>query len=220
MRISIPLLSSVALLAGCASTPRFNFQDVSYPPINQTSTAYLGDRLMMQGRGFQTDIVDVSTLRGKYAIIGEGAYCRVPGTDTFFNFGSRPIVFLNFLGGSRGSTNKFTYKPATNEVCLDDMWSGCFGSEFGSIKYRSDAVCSDPNAQQKIIEYNGKAGEVLNFTYREYFGSRMNAPVTTNFTMDQSEGDVIIYKGARMKVIRATNQEIEYVVLKNFNDAR
>lgn len=220
MRIATLMLFSSTLLAGCASTPTFNFQDVSYPPINQTSTAHLGDRLMMQGRGFRTDIVDVSTLRGKYAVIGGGAYCRIPGTDSFFSFGSRPIVFINFVGGSRGSTDRFTYKPATNEVCLDDMWSGCFGTSFGSINYRSDAICSDPNSQQQIIEYNGKAGNVLNFTYREFFGHRMNAPVTTNFTMDQSEGDLIIYKGARMKVIRATNQEIEYVVLKNFNDAR
>lgn len=55
MRIATLMLSSSILLGGCASTPCVNFQDVSCPPIHPASSAYLGDRLMMQARAHEGD---------------------------------------------------------------------------------------------------------------------------------------------------------------------
>lgn len=214
------LLGIVALLGGCASGPAINFMDVSYPPLNEENKAYLGDRLMMQGRGFRTDAVEVSAIKGKFATIGAGQYCRIPDTDEYYSLVGNTIVLLNFVGGVRNATNKFTYKKATNEVCVDDFWAGCFDSSFGSIRHRASVICSDPNSYQQIVEYNGKAGRVLNFTYREISGGNVRAPYTTNFTMDEREGNIITYKGAQLKVLRATNQIIEYMVLRNFNEAR
>lgn len=128
-------------------------------------------------------------------------------------------MYTNFLGGVRSYGNTLTYKQETNEVCLDDIWTGCFDSSFGSIAYEQNALCSDPNSFQQVIEYNGKAGDILNFTYREFYQSRMNSAFTTDFIMDQKDGDTITYKGAVLKVSKATNQQIDYVVLRNFNNS-
>lgn len=206
---------ALAVLAGCATT-KIPFRDVSMPPLNQKATAHLGESLLFQARGYYTDVVSVSELRGKFAIIGAGDYCRLPGGDDYFNFNGRAIVYLNFVGGVRSYDDTLTYKEKKNEVCLDDIWSGCFDTSFGSIVHKHNALCSDPNAYQQAIEYNGKAGNVLNFTYREFYGDRMRPPYTTNFTMDELEGDVVAYKAARLKVLSATNQSIEYTVLRNF----
>jgi hypothetical protein len=220
MRSKLLMLGVVALLGGCASGPPVNFMDVSYPPLNEVNKAYLGDRLVMQGRGFRTDVLEVGRIRGKFVVIGAGQYCRIPDTNEYYSLVGNPIDLLNFVGGIRNRTDRLTYKKETNEVCVDDMWAGCFDSSFGSIRHRSNVVCSDPNSYQQIVEYNGKAGQVLNFTYREISGDRIRAPYTTNFTMDEREGNIITYKGAQLKILKATNQVIEYIVLRNFNEAR
>ena len=213
-------LTIFAMLGGCASSPRIPYQDISYPEINKQTTAYLGDRLLEQGRGFYTNVVHVDKLVGKYGVISAGDYCRLPDSDEYFNFSGKAIVYYNFVGGLRGYDNSLTYKAETNEVCLDDMWSGCFDTSFGKIVLEKNALCSDPTSFQRIIEYNGKAGDVLNFTYREFYGNRMNSAFTTNFTMDQKAGDTLTYKGAVLKVFNATNQQIDYTVVRNFNEAR
>lgn len=211
------ILIFLSLLAGCASSPALVFTDISYPPLNQTSTVYLGDRLIMQGKGIKADALVVNNLVGKYASISDATFCRTrPGSDQFISFDKSAIRFINFVGGTRGWGRKVEYKEASNEICIDDFWSGCFDTSYGNYSYKENAVCSEPNALQQIIEYNGKAGNVLNFTYREFTRSRMASAFTTNFTMDINEGDVINYKGARLKVIEASNQQISYQVLKNF----
>jgi hypothetical protein len=201
------------LLAGCASGPRIPFEDVSIPHLNRQSTAHLGDRLLVQARGFYTDVVHVDPLEGKFAAISAGDYCRYPDSDKYFSFDPRAIRYINFLRGTRGYGNTLNYNAQTNEVCLDDMWSGCFDSSFGRIAHEKDALCADPDAYQQVIEYNGKEGHILNFTYREFVGNRMRSPFTTNFKMDESDGDTISYKGATLKVINATNQKIDYIIL-------
>lgn len=222
MRGMSPYLPAFLLLlhAGCASAPVIPYEDVSIPGLNKQNTAHLGERLLIQARGFYTDIVHVDELQGKFAHISAGDYCRYPDSDEYFNFDHRAIRYINFVGGTRSYGNTLEYKPKSNEVCLDDIWSGCFDTSFGRITYEKDALCADPDAYQQVIEYNGKAGHILNFTYREFFGHRMRSPFTTNFTMDESDGDTISYKGATLKVIDATNQKIDYIVLSNFNNAR
>ena len=215
------LLALVAVLAGCASGSRIPYKDVSIPGLNRPSTALLGDRLLTQARGFHTDVVHVANaLEGKFAEISAGDYCRYPDSDRYFSFDNRAIRYINFLGGTRAYGDTLEYKAQTNEVCLNDIRSGCFDSSFGRITHEKKALCADPDAYQQVIEYNGREGHILNFTYREFMGNRMRSPFTTNFKMDESDGDTISYKGATLKVIHATNQQIDYVILRNFNDAQ
>lgn len=213
------LVYALTLLSGCSSTPSIKYSDFSLPELNTSSTAYLGDRLLMQARGFYTNILELSDISGRFVEIRAGKYCQLPNSDEYFSFNKRTIKFINFLGGSRGYTNRLTYEKETNEVCVDDMWSGCFDTSYGSINHRINKLCTDPNSFQQIIEYNGKAGKILNFTYREFSRNRMRTPFTTNFTMDLSEGNTLTYKGARLKIEKATNQQIVYIVLRNFNKA-
>ena len=221
MRFANLIVALVCLLFfnGCAGK-KIPFEDISQPGLNVTSTAHLGERLLVQARGFYTDIVQVSSLNGKFAEISAGVYCRRPNTDEFFSFNDGTIRYINFVGGTRGYDDTLKYKADTNEVCLDDIWSGCFDTSFGSIVYEPNSVCSAPNYKQQSIEYNGKAGSILNFTYREFNGASMGSEYTQNFTMDQNEGDKLTYKGAVLRVLNATNQKIDYVVEKNFNNAR
>lgn len=180
-----------------------------------SATAYLGERLLMQGRGFRSDVLRVANLRGSFVVVEDEMFCRrEPGSDKFESFDRKAITYLNFLRGPRAYSNTLTVRKG--EVCFSDLWTGCFDSGEASFTLENNAVCTNPNSVQQIIEYNGKTGDVLNFTYREFYGSRVAAPLTQNFTMDLNEGNVINYKGARLRIDGASNQEIQYAVLKNF----
>ncbi|MEM7610646.1 MAG: hypothetical protein AAF270_03140 [Pseudomonadota bacterium] len=206
------------LLGGCASTPPVQWQDVSYPSINVTTTASLGEQLLNQGRGVETDVIHVSSMQGKFATIEDETFCRLyPGDDRFYSFNNRAVTFLSFIGTVRGRGNDLSYRPAKNEICVDDFWSGCFNGTEAQFTYRRNVICSRPNTLQQAIEYNGKSGDTLNFTYRETMSGQVAFPTTQDFTMDLSLGDVINYKGARLQVVSATNQQITYRVLRNFN---
>lgn len=210
---------SILLTGACASSrPALGpMSDISFPPLNAPATASLGERLLEQGRGFTTDVIKVHSLRGKFVSIQNETFCRAAGSDKFISFNGRAVTFLNFLGGVRATTNKVTFKEQKGQVCLKDVWSGCFGADKSSFDYSRNATCSSPNALQQVIEYNGKQGDTLNFTYRAFYQRDMMAENTQNFTMDLSVGDVFSYKGARIQVENASNQEISYRVLRNFN---
>lgn len=210
------IISAAALMSvGCASNRVPPLSDISIPPLNASARASLGERLLMQGRGFTGEVVHVHSLRGKFVSVDNQIFCRRSSAQKkFTSFNPRAITYHNFIGGTRSRGNQVSYK--NGEVCFSDIWSGCFDVNEADFTVKTNAVCSSPNAVQQIIEYNGKSGNVLNFTYREVYGNRVATPVTQNFTMDLIEGNEISYKGARLRIESATNQEIRYSVLRNF----
>lgn len=205
-------------LAGCTSQRGPSLQEVSFPPLNTPTEAELGERLLMQGQGLQTDVLRVQSLTGKFAEVNDATFCREePGSDRFFSFDRRSVRLLNFVGGTRSLLNTVRFDPAKGEVCIRDIWSGCFDSRKANFSYQPNALCAHPSSLQQIIEYNGRTGDTLNFTYREFRGGRMVSPITQNFYMDLSNSDEIAYKGARLKISNASNQRIEYRVMRNFS---
>ncbi|MEM7097947.1 MAG: hypothetical protein AAF541_06760 [Pseudomonadota bacterium] len=211
----VQFLLILSAVTGCASAPRVPMQDISYPPLNTPSTAYLGDRLLMQGSGVNADMIRVNSLRGKFVSIHDQTFCqRVSGSNEYVSFNINAVMFFNFIGGYRGATNRVKLKRG--ELCISDMWSGCFSPSEADFQYVPSGICSHPKALQQIIEYNGRSGDTLNFTYREVYGERVSAPLTQNFTMDLTAGNVINYKGARLRIDQASNQEISYSIIRNF----
>lgn len=209
-----------AILSGCASRPiHLPMQPISDPPLGQERTTQLGDRLLMQALGYQTDILRVETMDPFGAYIPRGNFCRVPGTDKFISFNGRAVGLKNAFGMVIDYTNQLTYKPDANEICASGTFTLCYDSSEGQFEVLRDRLCSDPTSFQQVIEYNGRGGDILQFTYREFSSDRMRASYTTNFTMDLSSGNEITYKGARLRILEATNEKIRYQVISNFNNA-
>ena len=73
-----------------------------------------------------------------------------------------------------------------------------------------------PNSFQQSIEYAGKTGSKLNFTYSEFKQGFARDAFTRNFEIDLDEGDVAAFKGAIIKIHSATNVSIIYEVMRNF----
>jgi hypothetical protein len=72
------------------------------------------------------------------------------------------------------------------------------------------------NFQQSLL-YNGRVGQIITIAYREFSGNRARPAFNNEVKYDLSVSKVLSYKGARIEVIDADNNQIEYRVLSNFN---
>lgn len=86
-----------------------------------------------------------------------------------------------------------------------------------SIQYVPNGLCMVSDSFVKTIEYNGKSGNTLKFTYREFSNNMARSAYTTDFTFDLSEGTkVVAYKGAKIRINEANNSLIDYTIVSGF----
>ncbi|KPV94751.1 hypothetical protein AN214_03157 [Pseudoalteromonas sp. P1-9] len=214
-RFTIPLV--LLTLAACKSTtPPVKTEEISIPKLNIANTVTLGERMLMQVKGFQASSVTVSAAEGYGTSISAGKYCeRVPNSHRYYSPNLQAVGLKNGYGKIVGYSNFITYDKRDGEICGATM--SCYSSNEISVIYREQDHCLVSNSLQQIIEYNGRNGEILNFTYREFTDGMIRTPFTTNFTLDLSQGKLLTYKGAVIEIISATNSSIEYKLTKNFN---
>lgn len=70
---------------------------------------------------------------------------------------------------------------------------------------------------KKEIIYNGKVGDAIKFTYREFTDNIARPAFTQDLQYDLSESNIIGFKGLRIQIEKATNTNITYIVLKDFD---
>lgn len=87
--------------------------------------------------------------------------------------------------------------------------------ELTSIQ-KSFQIGSERGISQELI-YNGKAGNIINITYREYSVGGGNKYIREGFTekfqYDISESNIISFRSLRIEVINANSNEIKFKVL-------
>ncbi|WP_051229623.1 hypothetical protein [Psychroserpens burtonensis] len=77
-----------------------------------------------------------------------------------------------------------------------------------------DKNCED--CFKKELIYNGKEGDVVKFTYREFINNMIRPAFNQDLSYDLNEGKIIGFKGSRIEVINTSNIGIEYKVQKYF----
>ena len=75
----------------------------------------------------------------------------------------------------------------------------------------------DENLMTQQLIYNGRVGESVKFLYREFKGDIARTPFQQNITYDLKIGEVIGFKGARFKILKADNVSLEYEVIEHFD---
>jgi hypothetical protein len=78
----------------------------------------------------------------------------------------------------------------------------------------SSSVVRDEVTFKKELVYTGVSKNVISIVYREFMDNTARPAFTQEITYDLNEGKVVGYKGARFKVIKATNQGLEYVAIE------
>lgn len=89
----------------------------------------------------------------------------------------------------------------------------------GKLKVEN-ATYTNPNCQdcyKKVFIYNGKAGNIVKFSYREFINDMARPAFTQELQYDLSESKIIGFKGLRIEILNTSNIEIEYKVISEFN---
>jgi len=212
------------LLFGCVA-PVSNYypvsKDISAPPVGSTNTAFIGDTMLMQGIQIETDAIylpsDIKENNGY--VLTQGYYQKVGETETSEFY--KPTKEAN-SGEVKVSKSAepfqaiYINKNHGGLFCISVsgriMRSGCKGDY-----ERRKQTLTKANSFQQVLIYSGKIGGKINIGYREFSNNYARPAFNNDVEYDLSESNVIGYKGARIEVIRATNQDIEYKVLRNFN---
>lgn len=216
-------------LAGCATTA-YNYQpqatNTSNPPLNEITTAYIGDYLIQQGRTIKADGIkldqDVKLPKSKYTLT-TGTYIKVGenSNQEFYSIhkGSdsgkviSDSVLLNAKDFQSLVINKQTNKAATISANVKSF-------DWDDIQFSKAKIeIRDTNSFQQTLIYNGKVGNKINIGYREFSGDLARPAFSNDVEYDLNESKIIGYKGARLEVLSADNQSIKYKVLQNFNQA-
>ena len=90
------------------------------------------------------------------------------------------------------------------------------GIDKNDIEFSDRYFIYSENTFQQSIEYAGRDGDNLRFTYSEFTDGFARQAFTREFQVDYSKGDVAAYKGAIIKIHDATNVNIVYEVIRNF----
>ena len=220
MKNNIPLIVlSATLLTGCAPgsvTPKVSSQEYVEPMVGTSNKAYMGDPIIRSATGYKTELLKLGNASGALSEIKEGTYCHT-GNNVYTNPIDRNSVGLkNLYGVVVNTVNYVTYDKAKNTVSPPNGTT--YNASEISIKFVPSGLCMISDSFVKTIEYNGKSGSTLKFTYREFANNMARAAYTTDFTFDLSEGTKIVaYKGAKIKINDANNSLIDYTIISGFD---
>jgi len=211
----------LAALVGCSSNPLppATYKETYSPEVGSVSTAELGDTLMRYAVGstrpsYTLTMQSVDLARNLYAEPTGTVLTPVENDGTYEGYmGTRGGLYCRII--------------ESGDWCAGNQVTGCnpvdcalFPFEIGVDIDVAPATWIDPNQMnldQKFI-YNGRTGDTLKFTYREFTASGYARDAfTQDVQYDLKEGSVIGFKGARLEVLEATNRQITYKVLAYFS---
>lgn len=223
--LTLALSVSTLSLAACA-TPTYNYRaeqtEISAPPLDTVTTAYVGDNMVEQGKYEELDGI---ALREPVKVGSIGTYSFSPGhyvkrgqsaQGEFFNASSLPGSGTVQTGAITDPFESLLLEPNGTTLCGVSV----FGAKVckDSVPLRRVKVPNlTADAFQQTLIYSGKVGDKINVGYREFSGSQARPAFNNDVEYDLRESKTIGYKGALIEVIEATNQYIKYIVRRNFN---
>lgn len=222
------------------------YENFSRPELNTKTTISIGDEMLSQGVLYKTqaihiiaDSCDGFVKKGyyrlhKYAGNGKVAYEPIEST------GARIILKGSFSGPLflvyspkliDSSSGKYSdsekellvggYNGFGDIVCIRPTLGVSSKNLYGIIppenyELTTAVIQSDSNFQQTLI-YTGREGNIIKFTYREFFNDFARPSFTIDVQYDLSLSNEISIKNARFLIHEANNNSITYTVLRNFN---
>lgn len=89
-----------------------------------------------------------------------------------------------------------------------------FDFKYSETEYKGKE-CNECFKQELV--YNGKSENTIKVIYREFNNNMARPAFTQNLNYDLNEGNIISFKGCKIKVLNAKNTGIEYEILSTFN---
>ena len=216
----------VVVLSGCAVATKSISPDYymivnHHPPLNKITTSSIGDtlvdhsyRYVGEGVSIKNDIVLDLALSANIRYFS-GNYFLSSTHESYKCYGPILGVLTDIFG--------IKTKWKTVQFCVINKKEGLMiygvGKNRVEGKFKVQDLQSplkDKNFKQQFI-YNGKVDNAIKFIYREFSGNVARSSFQQDIQYDLNESDIIGFKELKLKVIKATNQNITYKVLNNFS---
>ena len=240
MKSSLPLkivsCLVVVVLAGCGSTlpnkqvakAKIQLTTIYSPEVGQTITAEVGQTLVskahlqnvpririVEGVSVQTSNngidVAINFPQGdldEYMADESGSYYLTGGFKRTV-MGTAETDYGGVIVGKNGVANTIWWNPdrRTHTFIIPSP---------KEIKYEkiADRVTAHEDSFKRELVYTGISKNVVSILYREFKNDMARPAFTQDIKYDLGEGSEIGYRGARFKVISATNTGITYTLLK------
>lgn len=219
MKRITPLIIILSIfLSGCASM-KYNYypqrEKYDFPHLNVETTVNIGDSILIQCDRVTSDYLLLhDDCRGINYTIPSGLY-KQTGFDEkhkyFSKKGSSGDVRGNPLADPVSGLLINTGIP--NELRVISIYGTTisYSASYDVIERTNIEV----NSKQMELIYSGRIKDKLRFTYVET-GTQYRPSISHEIEYDLSRSDTIGYRGARIQVLNATNEQITYKVLQNF----
>ena len=222
-RLVVALTVGFLLVSGSTAhaAEKVMYQEITdnKPEVGVSATVYLGDRMLEQRKGAYKECITPSipflkTFWGSsFNIQASKPICKLSSEDDFY----RP----NYDAGSYLGQTDVVLKDRRNglvSVCFKEggMTGSCIKNVKESVFQTDPVFLYSDNTFQQVIEYAGRNGDNLKFTYSEFTDGYARQAFTREFQVDLNQGKVAAYKGAVIEIESATNSSITYKVVRNF----
>jgi hypothetical protein len=219
LAIALTLLPLSTVQAG----EKVMYQDTidNKPDVGVSAKAYLGDRMLEQRRGQWRECVipKFEHRKGSVLVKADAPICKASPKSKNYT-----PSYQNWTTGKGAGIYDFALISGKNgslEICLTTgIRHGCTEGKLASDYDTSPYFAYSQNSFQQTIEYSGRSGENLKFTYSEFSDGYARQAFTREFQVDISQDKVIAFKGAMIEIESATNSSITYKVVRNFQQLK
>lgn len=216
------------VLAACA-TPSYNYvpavDTFSAPPLNERTIVHVGDRMLAQGQNTEREALFLDqVVKISGYTLSPGYFPKVGESEKSSYFSFSQVQTTDAFGTPLGSLQKnlIVDPPQSIEVvrgskklCVITVFDLHTCREGKSFEVKTYSFSGESSFQQTLF-YNGRVGDKINIGYREYSGDMARPAFSNDVEYDLSASSSISYKGAKIIVHHADNNQIEYTVTKNF----
>lgn len=225
MKENIILIFLSLAVTGCAS-PKFNYvpkqQFFTTPEIGQITTIGIGENLLSQGVASSTEVLKVNYQQSISAYqITSGEFNKIGEDDRYDYYMTSPVepthgkIMRGLITSYPDYSASIQIDKGTNKTCII---SPVDLTVCGDIKFEVAEINRTTKASfQQTLIYNGKIGDEVNFSYREFSGDLARPAFNSDVKYDLSKSKKVGYKGAVIEIIEADNLEIKYKIIKGFS---
>lgn len=216
MKTSISFLTFFILLfsISCVTTPQYVLEEPkirieSFPKIGEIHKKELGNSLVSEYYVEQAEFIvlnEIPSARAFNINLKESKF-KFQGYDKmgrlYYNSPTSGVLLMpnnELMAINYTLSNRFAKYKLKEQVDFELVY---------------EDIESDKNFVQEFL-YNGKSGNTLKFSYREFNNDLIRPAFTQELQYDISESDTIGFKSLRIQILNATNTEVEYRLLHSF----
>ncbi|MDC0938942.1 hypothetical protein OAR95_00260 [Pseudomonadales bacterium] len=198
------------------------------PKVGETQEVFLGDRMLAQREGqwreclTPIDTLERSANMGMARVIHKGGepLCKRSATGKKDRYYAN---YSNWIQGSDGFNYEVQWKPKKNKsklcICQMGFCTACIKKITQDQVEEKIAFVYKSNTVQQAIEYTGRNENILTFTYSEFMDGYAREAFNREFQVDLDKGNIVAFKGAVLEIMEATNIQITYKVIRNFQNS-